>query len=232
VAFSEIDIKLLWGRAAGVCSNPACRTDLTKVLETGEAFVIGEMAHVIARSPSGPRGEGKPGPDTYDNALLLCPTCHRTVDKAPEGVYPGELLHAWKNEHEKEVRDAFSGKKFADLASLQVFVADKLHENKHIFDELGPRSKIADQDPASNAVELWEARKLKTLVPNNRAIINAITANINLLGGNQRVAFNKFKLHADGFELNQYNRLDRYPLFPPEFEQEFSWPITAQTAGE
>lgn len=231
MAFREIDIKLLWGRAAGVCSNPRCRADLTRILETREAFVIGEMAHVIARSSSGPRGESNPGPDTYENAILLCPTCHRTVDKAPESTYPAELLHKWKADHEKEIRDAFSGKKFADVAALQTFVADKLHENKHIFDELGPSSKVAQDDPASNAVELWEARKLKTLLPNNRAIINAISGNGDLLSGAQRTAFNKFKLHAEGFELNQYNRLDRYPLFPVEFEQEFSWPTTAQTAG-
>jgi hypothetical protein len=122
-------------------------------------------------------------------------------------------------------------RKFADITELQAFVADKLHENKHIFDELGPRSKLADEDPGSNAVELWEARKVKTLLPNNRAIINAVTANAHLLSAPQREAFNKFKLHAEGFELNQYNRLDHYPLFPKAFEQEFPWPKTGQTAG-
>jgi hypothetical protein len=190
------------------------------------------MAHVIARSPAGPRGVREPGPDTYDNAILLCPTCHRTVDKAPEGAFPAELLHAWKADHEKEVREAFSDSKFSDIAALQTFVADKLDENKHIFDELGPHSKIAKEDPASNAVDLWEARKAKTLLPNNRAIINAISANVDLLSGPQRVAFNKFKLHAEGFELHQVRRLDRYPLFPVEFAQEFSWPKTDQTTGE
>lgn len=222
MAFSEIDIKLLWGRAAGVCSNPDCRADLTKILETGRAFVIGEMAHVIARSPAGPRGRSTPGPDTYENAVLLCPTCHRTVDKAPKGTFAEGLLHQWKADHEREIRDAFSEKKFADVDALRKFVADKLHENKHIFHELGPRSRVAEKDPASNAVELWEARKMKTILPNNRAIINAVKANVDLLNSTQRAAFNKFKLHAESFELNQYKRLDRYPLFPVEFEQEFS----------
>jgi hypothetical protein len=48
MSISELDIKLLWGRAAGICSNPECQKDLTTLLETGgTGYIIGEMAHVV-----------------------------------------------------------------------------------------------------------------------------------------------------------------------------------------
>ena len=86
MAISERDVKLLWGRAGGCCSKPGCAIDLTKEVEGGDDYVIGEMAHMIARSPDGPRGRAGGGDDTYANLILLCPTHHREVDKAPEGA--------------------------------------------------------------------------------------------------------------------------------------------------
>jgi hypothetical protein len=46
---SDNDVKLLWGRAAGICSNPTCRADLTVLLDKSNNYNIGEMAHVIAK---------------------------------------------------------------------------------------------------------------------------------------------------------------------------------------
>lgn len=93
MAISETDLKLLWGRAAGLCSNPQCKKDLTAVLIDRKNYNIGEMAHIIARSVDGPRGQKMPGPDSYDNLILLCPTCHTIVDKDPGG-HPKELALA------------------------------------------------------------------------------------------------------------------------------------------
>lgn len=98
---SDPDIKLLWGRAAGICSNPQCQKDLTILLEhVGAGYIIGEMAHVIARQPGGPRGRVEGGSDSYQNLVLLCPSCHRMIDKAPEGEFPEDLLFQWKAGHE------------------------------------------------------------------------------------------------------------------------------------
>lgn len=46
--------KLLWGRAAGLCSTPESRDDLTKLVANGDC-TIGEMAHGY-RKEGGPRG--------------------------------------------------------------------------------------------------------------------------------------------------------------------------------
>lgn len=222
MAISDNDYKLLWGRAAGICSNPECRSDLTVLLEGTTAYNVGEMAHVIARRPGGPRGVPVGGSDSYDNLILLCPTCHRKIDKAPEGTYPTEILFRWKADHETEIRQRGSSQQFETIARLKQFVSRLLIENRVIWKQLGPRSEAAQTDPGSNLHLVWQLRKLDTIVPNNRKAINAIEANKALLNDSEFAAFLAFKTHAQAFEAHQYQRIDCYPLFPAEFEKEFA----------
>lgn len=44
MAISEPDIKMLWGRAAGICFNPHSDRELTALLPGCEGYNIGEMA--------------------------------------------------------------------------------------------------------------------------------------------------------------------------------------------
>jgi hypothetical protein len=183
------------------------------------AFNVGEMAHVIAQSAGGPRGQPGGGSDEYENLVLLCPTCHRTVDKAPGGVFPDELLHRWKTDHETTVRSLGKEKTFGSLAELKTHVARLLAENKALWHTLGPTSPSATADPGSNLHEVWALRKLDTIIPNNSKIVNAIEANTGLLSAQELGAFFEFKIHAKAFEQHQYNRLDSYPMFPAAFEE-------------
>lgn len=213
------DQRILWARAAGICSNPTCRKDLTVDLASGNIVSLGEMAHIIAESPKGPRGSSNGGDNNYENLVLLCPTCHRLVDKAPD-EHPSSKLRSWKTDHEERIRRK-GVKRFADRGELLKFVRRKLIENRAIWRDLGPESHVASTDPGSNAHLLWETKKLTSIVPNNSAIISAVQENEDLLDDEDIDAFIKFKLHADGFEQNQYDRLDSYPLFPNEFEERF-----------
>lgn len=104
MSVSDSDLKILWGRAAGFCSNPGCLRDLTVIIESG-SFNIGEMAHVIAKSDKGPRGIEGISDNTYKNLILLCPNCHRIIDKAPKGAYTEEKIFGWKDKAEAR-RDA------------------------------------------------------------------------------------------------------------------------------
>lgn len=222
MTISDNDYKLLWGRAAGICSNPDCREDLTILLEDTRAYNVGEMAHVIARSSAGPRGVPEGGSDTYDNLLLLCPTCHRKVDKAPEGTYPTEILHTWKSEHEASIRRRGGELKFDTNPALKQYVSRLLSENRVLWHQLGPHSEAALSDPGSNLHFVWQLRKLDAIVPNNRKIVNVIEANTSLLNDSEHAVFLVFKIHAQAFEAHQYRRVDTYPLFPKEFEEAFS----------
>jgi hypothetical protein len=41
MAILEADIKLLWGRAAGICSRPGCQEDLTRLVEGSKNYNVG-----------------------------------------------------------------------------------------------------------------------------------------------------------------------------------------------
>lgn len=220
MAISLSDAKILWGRAGGRCSNPECRADLTKSLEGEQTFHIGEMAHVIAHSADGPRGNGSGGSDSYENLVLLCPSCHTMVDKAP-GAFPEDRLRGWKVEREKEVELSGTELSFDNLNDLKLHVSVLLAENHEIFANLGPKSEIANVDPGSDAVVMWEARKLDTILPNNRRIINMVEKNKRLMDFEDIKCFMKFKVHANAYENQQYGRAEYYPLFPAEFSERF-----------
>jgi len=222
MTISDSDAKILWGRAAGICSNPTCRADLTAVLEQTASYNIGEMAHIIARKPAGPRGAPGGGPDTYANLIRLCPSCHRHIDKSPAGTYPEAMLHEWKRQHEEGIRAAGADRKFSTLEDLKQYVAPLLSENKALWKHFGPQSESALADPGSNVHIAWALRKIDRIVPNNRRILNAVEANRRLLGPRETEAAVAFRIHASAFETNQYRRLDTYPTFPAQFEECFS----------
>lgn len=59
------------------------------------------MGHIVPHSPGGPRSEAGRSVeiDGFDNLILLCPSCHRTVDKEPD-LWPEADLRDVKAEHE------------------------------------------------------------------------------------------------------------------------------------
>jgi hypothetical protein len=159
LAISEADIKILWGRSAGMCSRPGCGADLTSLPEGRSAYTVGEMAHVIARSAKGPRGDSRGGDDTYANLILLCPTDHRHIDKAPEGEFPPDVLYGWKAAHERRIRALGTERKFESAAELAKAVRSLLMKNYSVWNNFGPQSEVAMRDPGSNAHMVWELRR-------------------------------------------------------------------------
>lgn len=98
----DSDIKILWGRSGNRCA--ICGIELTP---EGEAATLGEMAHIIARASSGPRGDSDlqiPDRDNYSNLILLCPTHHTQIDKNP-AEWTIEKLHERKTKHERWVSE-------------------------------------------------------------------------------------------------------------------------------
>jgi hypothetical protein len=219
MAINEKDIKILWGRAAGRCSHPKCLVELTSSLDN-ENYNIGEMAHIIGRRPTGPRGISCGGENTYDNLILLCPTHHTLVDKAPE-TYTIEILQRWKEQHEKRINDAYKTEKFDTFDGLRRFVTRILIANKEIINTFGPISDTAQRDPESNLFSVWELRRLDRIIPNNKKILNVIDSNIEIVPSDILSIVENFRSHAEAYEKHVYDRLDSYPIFPKQFEQEF-----------
>ena len=218
MSIGEKDVKILWGRSAGRCSYPECTVSCIDFLN-GEGFVIGEMAHIIARSPRGPRGTSGGGQDRYDNLILLCPTHHKLVDKAPEGCFSENELREWKERHEQEIMDSLKSPAFKTLSELCRYVARLLIENKVVWKTFGPESSEATANPYSNLAKFWIFRKLHTIVPNNSRIINTITNNKMLFEIEFYGLACQFVEHAKGFEHSCYERLEGIPRFPERFDE-------------
>ena len=211
-------MKILWTLSLGKCNNPNCKQ---RLIDLPTQQLIGEMAHIIAKNPDGPRGsELINNNNLYDNLLLLCPTCHTKIDKDPAS-YPIELLKTWKTQTEKEYSDFENQKSLSSLEELKEIVNNILLENKTCFTELGPRSDTAQHYPGSNLYKAWELRKLETIIPNNKKLINLIEKNISMLDIEGKTLFYLFKEHAIAFEKHQYDPLERYPLFPIKFQEYF-----------
>ncbi|WP_192484828.1 HNH endonuclease signature motif containing protein [Cysteiniphilum marinum] len=221
MAIRSSEIKILWGRAGGRCSMPDCGEDLTSLVENGN-YVVGEMAHVIGRKPTAARGTHEGGADTYDNLILLCPTHHTHIDKAPEGTYTVEMLHEFKKDHESKISSAGKTEKFDNFKKLCLAVAKILIENKTVFDAFGPASKVAQADPMSNAFLVWELRRIDTILPNNRKILNIIDSNQELIENVSIIqVIEQFRVHVKSYENHVYHTLDNYQLFPIEFSEVF-----------
>jgi len=217
VAISRKDIKLLWGRAAGFCSNAECRGKVTEVNEAGASYLTGEMAHIIAKNIGGPRSNEHEGADTYENLILLCPTCHTKIDKAPEGTFSTERLIEWKRQHEEWVDSWAEAEKFSNLADLMNCISGLLDENAYIFYEYGPKSKAAKENPDSTLHAIWMARRLDTIVPNNTKILKVLEYNAELLPVEIKNEARLFNDHAIAYEMTLYERIEGYPQFPKEF---------------
>lgn len=122
----DSDIKILWGRAANRCS--ICKMELTP---DGERQTIGQMAHIVAKKPAGPRGND-PLPlaerDKYGNLILLCPNHHSTIDTYPSD-WSISTLRKIKDEHEQwvvsQLNSGFESPRTIDNSE---FIANRINE--------------------------------------------------------------------------------------------------------
>ena len=88
MSISAKDVKKLWGLAAGRCSRPGCAEVCIKFL-ADDPTVIGEMAHVIAKSPAGPRGVVAGGEDNL--AVKAAPSGRWTLRDKVQRPLPTTL---------------------------------------------------------------------------------------------------------------------------------------------
>jgi hypothetical protein len=106
VSISDKDRKILWGRSGNRCV--LCRRVLiAERTPADREAVVGDEAHIAARSPGGPRyGECPPNMvDSYENLMLLCRDDHKKIDDQPQHHTTARLRQA-KTEHEEWVERA------------------------------------------------------------------------------------------------------------------------------
>lgn len=97
----------LWAKAAGRCEYRGCNKELTGDLVAGrQDGKFGFIAHIVADSADGPRGDKVRSPllaRDINNLMLLCPTHHKGVDVDWLAQHPEALLLDMKAEHEERI---------------------------------------------------------------------------------------------------------------------------------
>ena len=126
-SYKQHDLKLLFTFAGNQCAFPICKSELAVPATPADgAAVLANIAHIVAHSDEGPRGDPSfPQVDRekYENLILLCATHHMLVDLQPN-TFTCEDLRSWKQQHELWVHERiFESMDSLNFAELQVTCA-------------------------------------------------------------------------------------------------------------
>lgn len=134
-------IKQLFAKSGNLCAFPKCNIQL---VDEVNRHLIGEICHIKARSPEGPRYDSQQNDterNSYDNLIILCPNHHKIIDNDPES-YTIERLKQIKQNHEskqtqrnlKDIDDDIIGK---FLIKLNISQSQTIYDS-NIISPLNP----------------------------------------------------------------------------------------------
>ncbi|WP_201027341.1 HNH endonuclease [Serratia rubidaea] len=191
----------LFSEAAGHCQRPDCLQPLFPA-EMGGDKHIAEMAHVIPHGETGPRHEERPTGglevDSFENLILLCPTCHTIVDKDPGGYSRGTLLD-WKNNHLAALAHRQGIRTYDERGQVRCAVVAAMAENKAVWREFAPSDGSGfEYDPESEAAKTWMQRMRGVILPNHFRIQAIIMANQQHMTEAELQTFAQYQEHVRG----------------------------------
>lgn len=96
----------LWVKSGGRCEFPGCNEEVWRDNLTLKEDNFAHIAHNIAASPNGPRGDKILSPileTDFDNLLLLCLKCSKLVDGKNQEKYSVNQLTEYKRRHEERI---------------------------------------------------------------------------------------------------------------------------------
>lgn len=105
---SENTVRILCGKAAGMCEFEGCNKRLFYDGVTLSTFNNAFVAHIVASSSKGPRGDKTLSPllsDKLENLMLMCADHHKLIDTPTTGPkdYPVARLKEMKRAHEEKI---------------------------------------------------------------------------------------------------------------------------------
>lgn len=219
----QVVVRLV-GAAGGFCERPGCPTgSLWHELSSGDAVKLAQVAHIVAASDDGPRGDADadtPMLVAFDNLILLCPNCHTIVDRAPDEFTVAVLL-GWKAEHEGRLRQLLSVRIFHTRAEARTELLRLLAQNKAAWERYGPGSEPAATPEGSRT---WLQQVQEVILPNNTRVSTMLQGNAHLLTAEEHRAVAEFDTHRRGLEDRHFG-VDvgvAAPRFPPGMENVFA----------
>lgn len=191
----------LYAESMGRCMNPNCQREL--FCKNGDII---EKAHIDPYC--------KTADNSFENLILLCPSCHTDFDK--NNAFTPEEVLGWKRTRREELEKMFS-KKYASFEELKKEVVPLLLENQTIFTTYYLKE---------NKV-LWDKFEA-TILSNNRKIKMLLSVNLDLIQCNQQKSHSNlayiqtFMRHVDEFEATRIDEeKSREVLFPAEIDSMF-----------
>lgn len=215
-----IETKLqLFSEAAGHCQHPDCLQPLFPA-EMGGGKHIAEMAHVIPHGTKGPRHEERPvgefEADSFENLLLLCPSCHTIIDKNSI-AYSRSTLLAWKSNHLAALANKQGVHSYEERSQVRNAITVAMAENKAIWRRLAPVDGTSfEYDPESESAKTWSHRMRNVILPNHFRVQAIIKANAHHMSEVEHEAFAQYQEHVRGLVERHVcevpGRAIRYPV--------------------
>jgi len=215
----------LFASAAGYCQHPHCLKPLFPVAMGGDKH-IAEMAHMISHGKSGPRSEERldedEGVNSFENLILLCPTCHTIIDKEPGG-YSRETLMSWKINHLSALTHKQGIRFYEERGELRNIVIAAFAENKAIWKKYAPSEGEAfDCNPEAEVAKLWDQRMRSVILPNHFLMQEIIKVNAGHLTETERETFALYQEHIRGLAERHICGIARGAIrYPVEMERIF-----------
>jgi hypothetical protein len=186
---------MLYAYSGGVCAR--CRQSLFASTDN-KHVTIADMAHIIAASLEGPRGTAvlsEAERAEFENLMLLCPSCHRLVDQAPES-YSASQLRRWKEEVQHRIVSAVAIQKLRTRVELRDTLLPILRTNRVIWANYGPDARAHD-DPAGDGASIWRRKVRETILPNNILVLAELDTNAGLLKPGELDVVEQLRIHVD-----------------------------------
>lgn len=118
-------VKALFALSGNVCAYPGCENALTK---PGWGEVNADLAHIHGEKPRAARWSAAMTDEDrrrFENLILLCPGCHRLIDRLDPVAHPPEALIEIKAQHEGRAPDV---SRWATPADLDRFAAQLVQQ--------------------------------------------------------------------------------------------------------
>lgn len=166
----QSSMKILWAKSGSRCAK--CNGPVVEH-QTDALIPIGEMAHIKGHKPNSARYDDSQSDierHSYNNLILLCPTCHTIIDKSVT-KYSVDYLHEIKSLHEERIERAIK-------KSLPTITFRELEETlRHIMDN--PPLKYDNED--FRLIPIKDKVRKNNLSPQTEQMLKMGMASVSLI---------------------------------------------------